>query len=526
MKTELETISKQFLNFFGFKGELFPGLSISLCNEGRNVIFENIGFGNLDGGTLISSISRFHIASLTKQIIAALTLHLDQVSAINLDDLVSKYISIEIFEKEDIRIKHLIQHSSGLRDQWVLLNLAGWKNGEVVSIHDINKLMSYQDQLNHMPGSQFNYSNTGYTYLAEIIEKVTNTDINDFANEILFHKLGMTNTRFRKNHKDYRFEDTLGYVQQSNSPNGFELSIPPYDIVGATSLITSSADFLKWCNYLVSGSSEDMLRQEILSKSKLDKAFKYGYGLYHIDYAGESILLHSGWDYGFSSYQLLFPNRKGSVIILSNTGIPRLDMLAFKASIIALSNSSSWNNKINDFWDSFFFGQKHLISDLPKPGVFVSRTAEEVVNLDMKEGSLYWDVASGFKLIELKKYVFAISGTMDTLTFIDGDTIELKTLFEVKKYHRVERASYSDSELIKYEGCFEASEIPSKFKIEFKKGQLQLYLNEKFSNLKPLDVDRFTFDGMVLTFHNVGGTNVFFMVDHPRARNLIFKKTH
>ena len=103
-----------------------------------------------------------------------------------LNDDVRKYIPELPDFGLTITIDHLIHHTSGLRDQWNLLALAGWRLDDVITREQILRLISAQKDLNFLPGEEMVYCNTGYTLMAEIVSRVTGETFPDWTKTHIF----------------------------------------------------------------------------------------------------------------------------------------------------------------------------------------------------------------------------------------------------------------------------------------------------------------------------------------------------
>src|SRR5258705_4506707 len=173
-----------------------PGCALSVIKDGQIVYKRGYGMSNLEYGIPISPSSIFHIASISKEFTAMAIVMLAQQGKLSLDDDVRKYVPEVPDFGERITIRHLIHHTSGLRDQWSLLELAGWREDDVITEGDILDLVSRQKALNFKPGEEHLYSNTGYTLLAVIVKRVSRQSLRDFADAEIFKPLSMTRTHF------------------------------------------------------------------------------------------------------------------------------------------------------------------------------------------------------------------------------------------------------------------------------------------------------------------------------------------
>lgn len=133
---------------------------------------------------------------------------------------------------------------AGLRDQWELLSLAGWRYSlDLITDDDVLSIMSRQKDLNFPPGSKHMYSNTGYTLLAQVVKRVSGQSFREFTTSRIFQPLGMRNTHFRDDHAEIVKNIAYGYLPTNDT---FQISITNFDTVGATSLLTTVEDLALW----------------------------------------------------------------------------------------------------------------------------------------------------------------------------------------------------------------------------------------------------------------------------------------
>ena len=141
------------------------------------------------------------MASVSKQFTAFAIAYLAQQGKISLDDDIRKYISEVPDFGKTITINHLVHHTSGLRDQWNLLMIGGWRLDDVITKDHILKLVSRQKELNFDPGDEYMYCNTGYTLMAEIVARVSGKSFPEWTKENIFDPLEMNHTLFYDDHE-------------------------------------------------------------------------------------------------------------------------------------------------------------------------------------------------------------------------------------------------------------------------------------------------------------------------------------
>ncbi len=313
--------------FSGYNSET-PGVSVAVVKDGAIIFQKGYGMANLEYNIPITPQTIFHVASVSKQFTAFSIYLLENQGKISFDDDIRKYIpEVPNFGKP-ITIKHLLYHTSGLKDQWALLTLAGWRMDDIITTEQILKLVSQQKELNFPTGTQFKYSNTGFTLLAEIVKRVSGKTFAEFTEENIFEPLGMNSSKFYDDHEKIVKNRAYSYGQENGV---LKKRILSYSNVGATSLFTTIEDLAKWTKNFenpIVGDSE--LIKKFNEIAKLDNgepatlAVIDGETIYHAkgqffrNYRGLPLFNHTGGDAGYKTYLARFPDKKFSVIALSN----------------------------------------------------------------------------------------------------------------------------------------------------------------------------------------------------------------
>jgi CubicO group peptidase (beta-lactamase class C family) len=295
---------------------------------------------NFDYDVPIRPDSVFHVASVSKQF-AACSIHiLATEGKLALEDDIRKYLPEMPEYEEVITIRHLIHHTSGLRDQWDVLHFAGWEyEGDLISNRHVLNMMQRQRGLNFKPGDEFLYSNAGYTLMALIVERCSGQSLRAFVDERLFAPLGMTSTHFHDDHNEIVHQRATGYT--SSEAGGYQISIPTFDTVGATSLFTTVRDLTRWAtNYLqrqVAGEAiEAMLEPYTLNSGQ---EIRYRGGITVDDYRGARRWAHSGGDAGYRSQFVVYPDHELSIVILGNVSSLAPGPLTEKIADLVLADS-------------------------------------------------------------------------------------------------------------------------------------------------------------------------------------------
>lgn len=298
-----------------------PGASVAVIHKGKILFKKGYGSANLEYDIPITPATVFHVASVSKQFTAFAIMLLVEDGKLSLDDDIRKHIpEVPDFGKK-ITLRHLANHTSGIRDQWELLILGGWRLDDVITMDHILSMVSRQKELNFTPGEKYMYSNTGFTLLAEVVSRVSGQSFSRFTQMNIFEPLGMKNTQFYDDHEKVVKNRAYSYRPQRN---GDILKAPlNYANVGATSLFTTVEDLALWTdNFHHPKVGTPKLIEEMNTRTRLNSGRTFGGGLgqFMAPYNGLSQINHGGSDAGYRAFVSRFPEQDFSVVVLSNNG--------------------------------------------------------------------------------------------------------------------------------------------------------------------------------------------------------------
>ena len=263
-----------------------PGAAIAVKYRGKLIYSKGFGSANLEYGIPIDTDTPFHVASVSKQFTAFAIALLDNQGILSLNDDVRKHLPELPDFGTPITLRQLIDHTSGLRDQWDLLILAGWVPDDVITEDDIMSLVKRQRDLNFPPGSEMVYCNTGYTLLAMVVERTTGQSFKDWTQTNIFQPLGMKDSHFHDDHRHLVPKRAYSYNYQGN---GFRKSVLNYANVGATSLFTTAENLLLWSESFASKSlGNETLYKQVHQRAKLNDGSltNYAFGQFISSYRG------------------------------------------------------------------------------------------------------------------------------------------------------------------------------------------------------------------------------------------------
>lgn len=295
-----------------------PGAAVGVVHQGKLIYAKGFGEADVETGAPITPQTIFHVASVSKQFTAYAIVMLAQQGKLSLDDEVKKYISEFPDFGQKITVRHLIHHTSGVRDQWNLLVMAGWQMDDVITKEHIFNLIKRQRELNFAPGAEYSYSNAGYTLLAEIVARVGKQTYPEWMQKNVFEPLGMKSTLFYDDHQRIVKNRAYSFYKAGNT---YKKSVLSYANAGATSLFTTVEDLAHWINnFRTTTIGNPTTMTQMLERGRLNKGdtLSYAFALEHGKYKGLAYYGHSGGDAGFRSYLCYFPKEDYGFIVLSN----------------------------------------------------------------------------------------------------------------------------------------------------------------------------------------------------------------
>jgi CubicO group peptidase (beta-lactamase class C family) len=296
-----------------------PGLALAVIKEDKIVYTRGYGQASLEYSIPIKPNTVFHVASLSKQFTGYAIQLLAQEGKLSLDDPVKKYVPELQVEGPPITIRHLLHHTSGLRDQWDLLTLAGLRLEDTITESDILGLVFQQKQLNFQPGEEHLYSNTGYMLLGLIVRRVSGQSLAAFTQQQIFTPLGMKSTHFQEDYGMVVKNRAYSYARGRDGQ--WRYVALSYSNTGATSVFTTVEDLALWnANFDQprAGNAQTVQASLVTGKTNDGRDTNYASGQIVSTYRGVPAIAHTGSDAGYRAYFLRLPQQKLAVVILGN----------------------------------------------------------------------------------------------------------------------------------------------------------------------------------------------------------------
>lgn len=308
-----------------------PGAAVAVIRDGRIVFLKGYGLADVLSKTPISPDTAFDLASVTKPFTAIAILLLEQRGKLALDDPISKTCPEFTGDAKRITIRNLLNHTSGLPDYAAAFMKSG-RIGRLVPVsstlkpsedeptaEDTLKLLAKEPKLDFAPGTQFEYSNSGYVVLGQIVERVSGMRFAEFLARNVFRKVGMKKALLADERKQHIPNRAHSYATK-NSQIDIDYS-PLNRIYGDGNINASARDMAGW---LLSLDGEALLTEEsrrlAWSAPTLPDGTEsdYGFGWVLSHENGEAVVSHEGGWVGFHTVVEYYPSRKLGIVILSN----------------------------------------------------------------------------------------------------------------------------------------------------------------------------------------------------------------
>jgi CubicO group peptidase (beta-lactamase class C family) len=498
----------------------------------RQIIYKHgYGMADLDHDIPIGPNTVFHVASVSKQFTAAAILLLAQDGKLSLDDDVRKYLPEVPDFGARITIANLIYHTSGLPDQWDLLDLAGWRYSlDVITDDDVLGLVSRWKDLNFKPGDEELYSNTEYTLLGQIVKRVSGQSLREFTTNRIFRPLGMNDTHFRDDHTEIVKHIAYGYT--GTAAGGFRLYPLNFDTGGATGLLTTVEDLAKWDdNFDHPRVGGPLFVQQQLQRGKLNsgKELDYAAGLELGKYRGLSTIEHAGTDAGYRSELLRFPDQHFSVACLCNNRDIFPVEIAREVADIYLEGQ---------FAAPAFVRPESTAKgvDVPLPlltqyaGLYWRKGDSRIERIVLRDGKLF---GFGIEMMPLTESHFQLTVDPEvTFTFAKaaGDVPQRVTIKEGTDPPYVLDLSAgfrpTPAQLAEYSGSYISDAIDPVFRVSIQNGSVMLNRPKlKPQRLTPLSEDYFSGLGGIVHFSkDQSGSVTGFVLSSENIRNFPFRK--
>ncbi len=316
-----------------------PGCTVAASENGRTLLERAYGMADLEHDSRNTPGTIIEAGSVSKQFTSAAIVLLALDGKLSLEDDVRKYVPEVPDYGKTITIRHMMTHTSGLRDWGSVAGITGWPRGRRAHTHaDVLDIVSRQSALNFEPGHEYSYSNTGYNLLAVIVDRVSGMPFAEFSKQRLFQPAGMTDTQWRDDFTRIVKGRAVGYGPRLG---GWAIDMPFENVHGNGGLLTTVADLLRWTEHLESGALFGPAFKEMMHRRGVTNAgdtIGYASGLGIGNYRGVPEVSHGGATAGYRAFLTRYPEQKLAIALLCNTGNANPAALAHQVADVLLGD--------------------------------------------------------------------------------------------------------------------------------------------------------------------------------------------
>ena len=289
--------------------------SLLVIRDGQPIVRRAYGLADVDNNIPATPATNYRLASVTKQFTATAILRLVEEGKLSLDDRVRQWLPTLPASTDAITIRHLLTHTSGLIDYEDVMSP---DTTEQLKDIDVLRLLESQNSLYFAPGTSYRYSNSGYALLALIVERGSGLSFATYLKQRIFDPIGMNATVAHEEGISTVANRAYGHTLVDGKWTRTDQSLTSA-VLGDGGIYSSIYDLAKWDAALY----DPFYAQAFVPATPTDDAnIRYGFGWRISTHRGERMLWHSGETRGFRNVLIRFPERRLTVILLTNRNDP------------------------------------------------------------------------------------------------------------------------------------------------------------------------------------------------------------
>lgn len=487
-----------------------PGIAVGVVNNGKIEHLRAYGSANLEHNIPITPQTKFLYTGMSDQMIVYMLLLLQEKGVLSLDDNINKYVPTLHKNASDIKIKHLISHTSGIHNLEVIKQFAGLSKRDFLSKDQANEILAKQKTLNHEPGSTYQYNKTESGLMQDIIEKTTGKSIVDASREMIFSPLNMTNTMFTKSSDSVIHNKAQGYYKNGDN---YTLANPTVNEGEPALLYSTVEDMCKWAQNLTNpiiGSTKILSKFESLVEVNNEPVEQKNTALYigqhgYWNYRGLKKLYLIGMKDGYACKLIRYIDEDLSIVVMGNAG----------------SYNGGWATISSDLYLTDFFEKpkdqdskkivKTKLSQAQKEkycGTYWNKKSLYTTEITLENDTLrYFEKENNWKINLIpqgeNKFVTHHNHTVE-FNKVDG----LTELVFIMPNGTQDHSMYFDGtadwtkNLQAYEGVYESKTLNSKFEVKYIENKLYL-THHRLGKMEMFPLHKNTFKTNNTTFKEI-----------------------
>ena len=514
-----------------------PGCALGVYRDGAIAYARGYGMADLERRVPITPKSVFDLGSTSKQVTASSVILLAQEGKLSLDDDVRRWIPEMPVYQRPVTIRHLLNHTSGIRDYIGLLAMGGARMDDVTTEEEALAAIVRQRELNFAPGDEHLYSNSGYFLLSVIVERAAGKPLREFARERIFAPLGMTRTHVLDGYDDVVPDRALGYAPRQGG--GYRADMPRWLQTGDGAVFSTVEELLLWDrNFYDPRVGGAGLLTELHATGRLTsgRALDYASGLMVTTHRGLRTVMHGGSWGGYRAELMRFPDERTSVAVLCNVGSSDPSRLARGVAEIYLEDRMEAAPAQAAAPASASAQAAPAVQVEPArlqalAGLYRDPASRATRTISFADGKLFVGVGTRYELRPRSATEFAVVGIpLVSIAFqasAPGRLVWTQAGEEPQTFEKLALVTPTADELAAYAGAYFSEELQATFTLSVVDGALTLRRPAaEPSPLRPLIRDEFSVPGATLRFMRDGAGSVSgFMLDAGRVRNLRFVRT-
>lgn len=511
-----------------------PGAALAVARGGELLLERYYGLADLEHRVPVGPDTMFDIASTSKQFAAAAILLLARRGELSLDDQIQDYVpELGRFERP-VTIRHLIHHTSGIRDYFGLQAVRGMRSVDVLNVADVVELLSHQRSLNFAPGEKHLYSNSGYVLMAVIVTRVTGMSFREWTSANILEPAGLSRSFFR----DDPFKVIPGLVRGYTFTGGEYKKVAEGldDIAGDGGLISSVTELVKWDrNYIteaVGGPGFTAAMEEVGTPEGSEE--NYAFGLSIGNHRGLRTVSHGGALQGFQGQFLRFPDQQLTVVVQANTG--GFDSAGIAIKVAELFLADQMEPAADDGSGSEEAGEDDAAPGTPDGdllGIYQDPESGSAFDIELLEGSLTLSVQDTH--IPLRRRGGDRFITEHPVYSLDMEFADVDANLALRVFHggevvmtlnRVTPPELSEVERAAFAGSYRSDELDTDFEVRAVGGELHLWRRHAGRDvLRPTGADEFASSfGRVRFVRSQEGSVSGLVADASRAVGTRFER--
>lgn len=518
-----------------------PGAAVQVWRNGRTLYSKAYGMANLAYGIPFETDTRTNIGSTSKQFTAfAIMLQADR-GALSLDDDIRTHIpELPEFE-ETITIRHLITHTSGLREFLNLLSMTGRRldHGDWIDRSELIDIVQRQPALQNAPGAEWNYNNTAFGLAALIVERTSGQDFHVFMQENVFGSLGMTRTMVRPSPEHIVPDMSEGYTPGAD---GYLQIGDLGGAVGAGGIYSTVKDLQTWVqNYADPRVGSAEIFDEMMTSYLLTSGDEtgYGYGLSIDEQGGLRRVHHGGADVAHRSMLIYFPEINAGLTTQSNhagfnSGVAYQLAAAFFADAMESEEDETEVSEEGEF-DPEAYDPEDFDDFV---GRYSLDAAPDFILTFTREDDTFFTQATGqerFEIVPTSDSTFVLMVVEASVVFhrnedgeVDGLTLNQNGQNHATRLADDEAPDWEPTieDLADFKGRYFSEELETFYTIELENETLVMHQRRlDDANLTAGVEDTFSGGGLTLSFErDRNGQVIGFYLSNNRTRNVRFKR--